>query len=100
MSQFQRTVLEQVSACQGLLFGEAAHSYLIETDDAVVCIDGAAAPGDLAEIAAVSSKPMVVVLTHAPAFGQSGKIAQAFGAKVLLHEGDASNAWLESNTQY
>lgn len=76
-------------------YGEPVGSYLIETNDFILLIDG---PQNLTEehqdFIAHFGKPIKLFLSHG-ATGGGGKILQKlYGAKIYLHKDDVRSEWL------
>ena len=80
---------------QQKFYGEEVGSYIIDTQDALIIIDGPQFLSDGNEDFILSfNKPIIVLLTHGPTGGVASILQTNYDASIILHEADLGNEWL------
>lgn len=76
-------------------YGEQVGSYLIETEQFLLLIDGPMQLTEAHEDFILSfGKPIKILLTHGATAGETALLQKKHGAKIYLHQDDANNPWL------
>jgi len=76
-------------------YGEEVGSYLIDTQDALIIVDGPQFLSDGNEDFILSfNKPIIVLLTHGATGGVASILQTNYDASIILHESDIDNEWL------